>query len=780
MPKLLKTHKKLLKMKLRLPGNPIPAVLCMTIALLLSASCSTTRRIADDEMLYTGVKKIDIRTPHGTSQAPGLAADVKNAVNVAPNNCLISPYLRYPFPLGLWVYNNWSNPPKGFRHWLYEKLVSEPVLISDVRPEVRTKMIDEILDNHGYFSGSASYELLKGKNPKKARILYTVNTGPAYTIDSVQLLPDTCRLFHLVDSIAKKGTYLRQGARYDTDSLSAERVRIANAVRNRGYYFFKPDYIEYLADCTITPGKIALRMTVAANTPKGALTPWRTGSITTLINRNRGGGVPDTTETRRGDLIVMEPTRLRKKLITECITFRKGKTFSVRDMNSTQTYLSRTGIFSGIEINAFPDTTDGKRNLDVFISCTVDAPIEASLEVNVTSKSNSYLGPGLMFGVTNRNIFGGGEQLSVNLTGSYEWQTGRDKDKSLFNSYEVGLTTTLAFPRLLFPGFVARSRRNLNWTRIALNADLLNRPHYFRMAQFNGSLNYDWRINRHASNTLTLFKLTYTKLMNSTTEFDSIMHENPAIAESFRSQFIPQIAYNFLYDKAFDRDNSINWQFTVQEAGNIFWGIYELCGKKDEKKLFGTPFSQFVKGSTQLVYNRRLWGDNWLVTRAAVGAAHAYGNASQVPYSEQFYVGGANSIRAFTVRSIGPGSYRVPQNLINGYFDQTGTFKFEFNVEYRFPIYGPLHGALFFDSGNVWLLKDDPLRPGGKLKGKSFLRDLATGTGCGLRLDIGMLVIRGDLGVGIHLPYDTGKRGYYNMTSFKNSLAFHLAIGYPF
>ena len=204
MPKLLKTHKKLLKMKLRLPGNPIPAVLCMTIALLLSASCSTTRRIADDEMLYTGVKKIDIRTPHGTSQAPGLAADVKNAVNVAPNNCLISPYLRYPFPLGLWVYNNWSNPPKGFRHWLYEKLVSEPVLISDVRPEVRTKMIDEILDNHGYFSGSASYELLKGKNPKKARILYTVNTGPAYTIDSVQLLPDTRRLFHLVDSIAKK------------------------------------------------------------------------------------------------------------------------------------------------------------------------------------------------------------------------------------------------------------------------------------------------------------------------------------------------------------------------------------------------------------------------------------------------------------------------------------------------------------------------------------------------------------------------------------------------
>ena len=240
------------------------------------------------------------------------------------------------------------------------------------------------------------------------------------------------------------------------------------------------------------------------------------------------------------------------------------------------------------------------------------------------------------------------------------------------------------------------------------------------------------------------------------------------------------MSFSYVYDRTINRDNSINWQFTVQEAGNIFWGIYEACGKKGEKELFGTPFSQFVKGQTQLVWNRRLWGDNWLVSRVAAGAAHAYGNPTEVPYSEQFYVGGANSVRAFTVRSIGPGSYRVPRDQVNGYFDQTGTFKFEFNVEYRFPIFGPVHGAVFLDSGNVWLLKNDPDRPGGKLKGSTFFKDLAVGTGVGLRLDIGMLVVRGDLGIGIHAPYDTGKRGYYNMTKFKDSLAFHLAIGYPF
>lgn len=760
--------------------NDILMLAAVAMVLAALASCSTTRRLGPDDILYTGVKKIDITTYNDEKPAPGLASDIKDAVNVAPNNSLISPFVRYPFPLGLWVYNNWPNPPSGFRHWLYEKLARDPVLISDVRPEVRTKMIDEILDNNGYFRGTATYELLKGKNPKKARILYKVATGPAYPIDTVEFLPDTTRLNHLIDSIARRGTYLRPGSRYSTDSLSAERVRITNSLRNRGYYFFRPDYIEYLADSTITPGAIALRVVLASNTPKGALVPWRTGSITTRVFRNKGGGVPDTFETRRGTLIQMMPSRLRRKLIPECITFRTGKTFAVRDMNNTQTYLSRTGIFNNIEILVMPDTAGGERNLDVDISCTFDAPLEATLEVNATSKSNSYIGPGLMVGLTNRNLFGGGELLSATLTGSYEWQTGHDRGKSIFNSYEIGLTTTLSFPRLLMPKFIPRTRRNLNWTHISLNADLLNRPHYFRMAQFNTSFSYDWRMNRYTSNTLTPIKLTYTKLINSTAEFDSIMNVNPAIAESFKSQFIPQIMYSFVFDKPLDPDNTINWQFTVQEAGNIFWGIYRACGKDGEKKLFGIPFSQFIKGSTQLVYSRRLWGDNWLVTRAAVGAAHAYGNSTTVPYSEQFYVGGANSIRAYTVRSVGPGSYKVPPKLVNGYFDQTGTFKFEFNVEYRFPIIGPVHGAVFFDSGNVWLLKDDPLRPGGTLRGSTFLKDLATGTGAGIRVDIGMLVIRGDLGVGIHLPYDTGKKGYYNMTSFGKSLAFHLAIGYPF
>jgi len=754
---------------------------------MLFAACSTTRRIPEGEYLFTGNKKVQYVLQPDSAGRPqklpeGLGEAIGDAIAAEPNNYIRLLDWRYPFPLGLWVYNNWNPDSKGLKHWLYEKLVEQPVLVSEVRPELRVHVLDDLLDNNGYFRGHATYELVHPKNPKKAAIRYTITPGRPYPVDTVQLLPDTCRLYHMIDSMALRDPYLSRPQRYSTDSLSVARTRITNGLRNRGYYFFSPEYIEYLADSLINPGHIALRLEVADNAPDFALRRWSTGRVTVRAFRHQGGGTPDTITTPRATLIQMRPSRLRHKLIPECVVFRPGRIFSVRSMDRTQSNLSRLGIFSGINISARPDSAAYKRGeavLDIDVDCTFDAPLEASVEVNATSKSNSYIGPGISLGLTNRNVFGGGEQLSVKLTGAYEWQTGRDRS-SLFNSYEAGITGSLAFPRLLAPKFIPRSRFNLNWTRFQLNAELLNRPHYFKMAQFNASVSFAWRLRRYVSNTLTLFKLTYNKTMHTTEAFDSIMVANPAVAQSFRNQFVPQMAYTYTYDRQFGRDNTLNWTFTVQEAGNLFWAIYRACGKRGEKELFGTPFSQFVKGQTQLVWGRRLTGDIWLVSRVAAGAAHAYGNATEVPYSEQFYVGGANSIRAFTVRSIGPGSYTPQEGTPEENFDRTGTFKFEANTELRFPLFGPLHGAVFLDTGNVWLLKDDPLRPGGTLRASSFLRDLALGTGAGLRLDIGILVVRADLGVGIHAPYDTGRSGYYNMTSFKNSLAFHLAIGYPF
>lgn len=762
----------------------LPAVL--TILLPVLSSCSTTKKIPDGEMLYNGMSlKV---TPTGGEKLPaGMLSDMTKSVNVKPNNPwpLISPYKRMPFPLGLWIYNNWKDSTKGIGGWIYRKLAEPPVLVSDVRAETRVKMLKQVLDNNGYFDSSTSYEIKPAKNPKKGSVDYIVNVGEPYLLDSIIYLGGKSPLDRFIDSLARRSKYLVKGERFCVDSLETERVRMANSLRNKGYYYFRPEYIEFLADSLITPKRIALKLTIADNTPEMSRLQYRVNEIhTTVLRRSkRRPGTPDTLETSKGELVVFRPARLRESLVPSCITFRKGKLFSVRDMDRTQERLSRLGIFGNIQIQAVPaDTNHLNPRLDVYVTCQFDRPLEASIEANVTSKSNSYLGPGLVLGLTSNNLFGGAERLSVQLSGSYEWQTGSGHS-SVFNSYEVGLGASLAFPRLLAPKWVRRSHRDLNWTTITLSGKVLNRPHYFRMAEVNLGIQYEWNHNRHVMNQFTPFKLTYSKLLRSTAEFDSIMLQNPAVALSFESQFTPTMSYTYTYDRWLERarNNGINFTFTLMEGGNVFWGLWRACGVKGRKELFGMPFSQFVKGTAQLVYTRRLrrFSDQWLVSRVMIGAEHAYGNSSAVPYAEQFYIGGANSIRAFTVRSLGPGSYRPPESQTNGYFDQTGTFKIELNTEYRFPIISVLHGAVFLDAGNIWLLKDDPLRPGGQLKASTFLRDIALGTGVGLRVDLGMIVVRGDLGYGLHAPYSTGSGGYFNIP-FKKAFAFHLAIGYPF
>lgn len=760
----------------------------LVILLVLAAACSTTKRLGEDETLYNGMKvKIN---PTGDEKLPAaLVADITQAVNVKPNNPwpLLSPYKRDPFPIGLWVYNNWNDSARGLYGWFYRKFVKQPVLISDLRADMRMKLVENILAENGYFGSTATYEVVPDKkNPKKASMAYTFDVSSPYRIDTIEYFNRPANgIENFIDSLARKSVWFQKGSVFSVDSLSSLRVEITNNLRNRGYYYFRPEYLEFLADTFMTPHAVSMRLSFAENMPDIALRKYRTRNIVTLLQRNEAyrPGTPDTMQTDRGELIIMRPKRVRKGLIPGCITFREGKVFSVRDMDRTQTRLSRLGIFSNIQIQPMLADSSSKNPLmDVYITCRYDRPMEASIELNASSKSNSYIGPGLIASFSHNNIFGGAEKLNVSLNADYEWQTGRERS-SVFNSYEFGLQTSLAFPRLLAPKFIPRSKRDLNWTTISFGGSVLNRPKYFMMAEYNMGITYEWRATRHAMNSFTPFKLTYNKLIRTTEDFDSVMALNPAVALSFESRFIPQLSYTYTYDRWLEREHNNELTFTASftEAGNLFDVLYDLAKVKGVKKLFGTPFSQFVKGQVQLVWNHRLFPkqDQWIVSRFLIGAAHAYGNAKEVPYSEQFYIGGANSIRAFTVRSIGPGSYRAPKDLVNGYFDQTGTFKLELNSEYRFPLVGDLHGAAFLDMGNIWLLKNDPLRPGGQLEAKTFLKDIAVGTGVGLRYDLGMMVVRLDLGYGLHTPYSNGTPHYFNV-AFKDAFALHLALGYPF
>ena len=756
------------------------------IAVALSAAgCSTTSRLGQDEVLYTGVKKIAIRPDSGVELSSTVESAIKAPLSVKPNNPLYSPYIRTPLPVGLWAYNHLYTPKeKGFKYWLYRKLSKQPVLVSKVQPEIRTKYVDDVLGNYGYFDADAGYELLPRRNPKKAKISYSIRVGQPSVYMEIRYPQVQEGMARLVDSL-ESTSLLRVGAQYNTDTLSAERTRITNVLRNRGYYYFRPEYIDYQADTTQQKNRVDLRMRLTPGIPAPALVPYRVGRITVSLQNIRGGA-PDTLHLPGQTVVYQKPLKIRPKLLAKSITMKTGDLFTVNAQNTTLSNLNKLGIFRSVNLGVTPlDSLDGKDTLNVYLSAGFDYPLEAELEMNVTSKSNSFLGPGLAFKVSNNNLFRGGEVLSLRLNGNYEWETGNKNSggakTSLLNSYEFGLNATLNVQRLLLPRFITKGSRYPSSTSFQLGVDLMNRPKFFQLISFSGSIGYNFQTSPYSYHSLSLLKLSYNNLLHTTESFDQTMDENPAIALSFRDQFIPAMSYSYTYDRTYRR-NRFFWQNTVTSAGNLLYAIWEACGQHGTKRLFNNQFSQCIKDVNEVKFYQKL-GDknNWLAYRFLVGAGYAYGNSSVMPYSEQFYIGGANSIRAFTIRSIGPGSYHPAQNDRNSYLDQTGDFKLEANVEFRFGIMGRLGGAVFLDAGNIWLLKNDPNRPGGVLKWRGFFNEIALGTGFGLRYDISYLVLRADLGIALHTPYpNPDKPGYYNISKFKDGLGFHVAIGYPF
>jgi len=760
--------------------------LLLVVMAFLATACSTTCKLADNEVLYTGVKSLKYHEVDTKIDA-GVKDNIFTAINVKPNNPLYSPYYRTPFPFGLMLWNHIDADATGFKGWLYKHFASRPVLINRVNPNARVEMINSILHNNGYFTSSASYKIIPSKNPKKAKISYDIQVREPYTIGNIEYINRNTPISNMIDSLARIDQYFQTGSRYCLDSLSAVRINITNYLRNRGYYYYRPEYIQFLADSLQDEGVIHMRLTLSNDIPNNALICYRTNNITaTVIGDDiKGDEVPDTLITNRCKLIKWQPLHIRDNTIPSCIRTRKGRLFRVNSIDRTQAALSRLGIFSTIDIQVTPIdsiTPSGDGLLDLDINCQLDKPWEVKFELQGAYKSNSFLGPGIKVGATHKNAFGAGEKFSINLYGDYEWQTGGSGkyQGGDFNSYEFGIESSLVFPRLLAPAFLYPSRRYTNWTRLSLGASIMNRPGFFKMAQASTAFSWEWHGSKYSLHELTPFKLTYTKLLSSSEQFDSAMIVNPALEQSFMDVFIPKIEYTYTYDADINARNHITFTGSVSEAGNVMSGIWSLVGNHSTKELFGIPFSQYVKGQAQVVWTHRLPIGHNLVSRVFVGAAHAYGNSYEVPFREQFYVGGANSVRAFAVRTLGPGSFHPEFRDRYTYYDQSGTFKFEANTEYRFPILGYFKGAVFLDAGNIWLLEGEDYRSGGKLEMKNFFQELALGTGLGLRFDMDMLVVRADLGIALHAPYDTGKSGYFNIARFKDGWAFHLAIGYPF
>ena len=756
--------------------------------LFLLAACSTTKNLPEGEILYTGIKQIEVAQPDESKEGEEALAEINAALAYPPNNALLgSSSIRLPFPFGLWMYNAFVNKKGKIGKWIFKKLAAKPVFISTVNPEVRTQIAYNLLREYGYFSGSATFDTVPDpKDPKKAKLNYRITMNNAYTYDSIAYI----RLRHRIDTLVQRDTsnqLIRKGDNFNVTQLEAERQRLASLLRNNGYYYFRPDFITYQADTLRNPGKVSLRVSTKPGLQRSVLRPWRIGNIS--VHLNGYNNEPPTDSIRYKDLTIFYESKLRVRpsVLYQRLKFRPGDLYSQREQEKTQTLFSRLGIFRYSEMQYTPkDTSRRCDTLDLRINTVYDLPLDGELEVNVTTKSNDQTGPGAVFSVTKRNMFGGGETFGVSMRGSYEWQTGNRVagNSSAINSWELGISGTLTFPQILFTKLFREDPQYPSSTSFRIYADQLNRAKFFKMLAFGGSASYEYQTSATSHHSITPFKLTYSLLQRTTAEFDSIVEVNKALGRSLENQFIPAMSYTYTYDDSplKQKRHHLWWQTSVTQAGLLVNSISTAMGNRfneRDKNLLGNKFAQFAKLTSEIRYNYDLGNRHHLVGRLMGGIAYSYGNSVTTPYSEQFYIGGANSLRAFTIRSIGPGSFR-PSDSQYGYLDQTGDIKFEANLEYRFPILGDLHGATFLDAGNVWLLRYDENRPGGQLKWGRFLKDLALGTGIGLRYDLTFLVIRVDWGIGLHVPYDTGKRGYYNIPNFKDGMGVHLAVGYPF
>ena len=764
----------------------------LPIAAFFSA-CSSTKSIPEGDQLFTGVEKINYTTEDKGSHFASTKEEVDAALATAPNGAIFGSGIRSPFPIGLWVWNEFTGKDDGFSKWMLKSFGSNPVLMSWVNPALRAKVAKLVLQAHGYFRGNVSYEVLKQKNPKEAKIKYDVSPGHLFTIDSLRYDGFPADADSLLTSTATEAK-IHDGDAFDVTSLDGERTRISNLFRSNGYFYYQPSYASYLADTVSVPGKALLRFQQAKNIPDMAQRKWFIGKVNIDMRKKYSDTLKDSVSYR--NLIIhyngKKPPVRTGTVLKDMRIMPKNK-YNYLNHQESANKLAATGMFSLVDFNFTPrDTTGLSDTLDLHLNLLFDKPYDFYVQGNITGKTNNRVGPGVTIGLTKRNAFRGGELLDINLKGSYEWQTGHKAQGtgSKLNSYEYGIDASLTFPRLIMPWvssvrkrLIEKARRTRYipqlTTKLKFSSDIIRRSSFFTRHVVSGEWTYEVQTSARSRHQFSPLSFSYDYMRRSSAEFDSVLNANPYLSYTMRNQFIPRMQYVYTYTSPSTYINPLWWQTTVSESGNILSLGYLAAGKKwgeKNKTMFRNPYAQFFKVETELVKTWRLSTHSTIVGHVDAGIVWSYGNSEDAPYSEQFYVGGANSIRAFTVRTIGPGSYHDAASAGVYYLDQTGDIKFLANLEYRPRLFGNLYGALFLDAGNVWKMKND-YREGGKFKIKNALQEMALGTGAGLRYDMGFLVIRLDWGVGLHVPY---RNGFYNVGKFKDSQSLHFAVGYPF
>lgn len=747
-------------------------------------SCSNTRKLPPGEALYIG-SKVKVDEPSmSRGQKKSIRADLGSMTRPRANKKFLG--MRFK----LFAYNLAGKPKKrkSPAGWLKYTVGEPPVLLSDVNLEYNEQVLRNNLENRGYFHAEVTGDTTVRR--RKATATYTVKTGLQYKINEVQFEKDSTRILQRKILESAPNTLLKPGDPFDLDVIKGERERIDVYLKENGFYYFSPDFLIIQTDSTIGDHKVNLYVKVKPETPPNSRQVYTINDVYIMPNYRLNSNQSDTSKQDavyyKGYYVIDKRKLYNPRLFEQSMQFKSGELYNRTDHNLTINRLVTLGLFKFVK-NRFaevPAADSPKLNTFYYLTPLPKKSIQA--EINANTKSNNLTGSAITIGWKNRNALRGGELFTIDATGGFEVQYGGGFKG--FNTYRAGIEASLSFPRFLVPVFTVNPPGGfVPKTRVSLAYDIVTKQKLYSMNSFRFNWGYYWKENARKEHNFNPVSITYVQPLEITELYKDSMANNQSLQKAVEKQFILGSTYNYNYNGITDPFRSgFYFNGLLDLSGNIAGLLSGADARNDKAKfIFNAQFSQYIKTEVDLRYYARISPGALLANRIIAGFGLPYGNSLELPFVKQFFIGGNNSIRAFRSRSIGPGTYREPPSE-TFLPDQSGDIKLELNTELRARLAGIIHGAVFIDAGNIWLFNENPDKPGARFS-SSFLKELAVGTGVGLRFDISFLVLRLDVAFPLRKPWlAPGERWVIKDIRFNSpawrteNIVFNLGIGYPF
>lgn len=675
---------------------------------------------------------------------------------------------------------------KRANRWL-RRLGQAPVIYDPELTEASRRQLQLAMVNKGYLDAKVRVDTAS-TGRKKMSVEYVITAGKPHRVSGLGFNIPDADIRRMVMA-GRRNSSLRPGMLLDRNALEAERGRITRQLRDSGYYDITREDINFTADTMA--GRKNVNLTFNLHTTKNIRYVFR--RVTYVLDAPARGA--DTVRCGDLDIVYGRDHYLLPKVLDEMCYIVPGRPYSTAAVERTYEALGRLSIVRYINIDLKPFTNGTNNFIDATIYLSRNKKQSASFELEGTN-SEGDLGFGVGLTYQHRNLAKGSQLLTAKVRTSYEALSNK-LDGLINNRYteyagEVGIT----FPRFECP-FLSKSfkQRRLASTEFSFTANYQERPEYTRVI-FGTAWKWKWQQQRagvQRRHTYDLVDINYVRLPRSTINFiDQIAPSNPLLRYSYEDHFIMRMGYTYnrtnrrtatATQNAFAIQPSVSsLRISAETAGNVLYAISSLANQKRNDgvyKVLGIQYAQYVKGEFDYSFTRNFNSRNAMAFHAGFGIAYPYGNSTMVPFEKRFYAGGANGVRGWGVRTLGPGSYQS-QNTVTSFINQCGDIRLDFSVEYRAKLFWVLEGAIFIDAGNIWTVKNYENQEGGMFKFNKFYRQLAAAYGVGLRLDFTFFLLRLDMGMKAHNPAEHQEHWPIIHPNWKRDANFHFAVGYPF